>query len=61
MEAGELIVWALCIGVALNLFFSITGLDDLVSNFFGKAKNNDLELKVEELEARIRQLESNAK
>lgn len=61
MEASELIVWALCIGIALNLLFSITGLDDLISNLFGKSKTNDLELKVEELEARIKQLESNSK
>lgn len=61
MEAGELIVWAICIGIALNLLFSLTGLDELLSGMFGKSKSMELELKVQELEERIRNLESAGK
>ena len=59
MDASDLIVWAFCIAIAINILFSLSGLDDLVSNLFGRSKTSDLEMKVEELEERIRLLESN--
>ena len=59
MDAGELIVWALCIGIAVNVFFSLTGIGELIASFIGKSSSKkDMENKIEELESRIIKLES---
>ncbi|WP_448549492.1 hypothetical protein [Thalassotalea fusca] len=58
MDASDLIVWAIFIGLALNILFSMTGLDDLLANIFGQSKTNELELRVIELEERLSTLES---
>jgi hypothetical protein len=59
MDAGELIGWALCIGIAVNVFFSLTGIGELISIFIGKSSSKkDMENKIEKLESRIIKLES---
>lgn len=61
MDVGQVIVWALCIGIAVNLFFSLTGLGTILSRMIRNIPDADdfLILKIRELENRIGKLESN--
>lgn len=59
MEAKTLFEWVLYIGLAILIFNSLTGFGE----FFHKLINNsptkkDLALKVEQLEQRVKELES---
>ncbi len=61
MDVGQVIVWALSIGIAVNLFFSLTGLGTILSRMIRNVPDADdfLILKIRELENRIGKLESN--
>ena len=61
MDIGELILWAIGIGFAINIFFSLTGLD----GFFARRSHDDItkdELlnRIAALEARVTELEANS-
>jgi hypothetical protein len=54
MEPSQLIVWALCIGMAWLILISLTGLDDWLKSLFGRRnKTGDLEARVAKLEKRL--------
>ena len=53
MDPSNIIVWAVCLGVAWLVFASNTGADDWLKSVFGKSKPHDLEDRVEKLEKRM--------
>jgi sensor domain CHASE-containing protein len=53
MDPSNLIMWAVCLGVAWLVFASITGADDWLKSLIGKSKRQDLEDKVAKLEKRL--------
>ena len=53
MDPSNIIVWAVCLGVAWLVFAGITGADDWLKSLFGKGKPHDLEDRVEKLEKRM--------
>lgn len=57
MDPSNLIVWAVCLGVAWLVFASITGADDWLKSLIGKSKREDLEAKVAKLEKRLDDLD----
>ena len=56
MDPSNVIVWAVCLGVAWLVFASLTGADDWLKSLVGKSKPRDLEARVEELEKRLAEL-----
>jgi hypothetical protein len=57
MDPSNLIVWAVCLGVAWLVFASITGADDWLKSLIGKSKREDLEAKVAKLEKHLDDLD----
>lgn len=53
MDPSNLIMWAVCIGVAWLILSSLTGVDEWLKSLFGKSKLSDLEQRVEELGKRL--------
>ncbi|RUO43939.1 hypothetical protein CWE15_01775 [Aliidiomarina taiwanensis] len=61
MEPATLIQWAVYIGIAFVVFTAITGLDDIISKFTsGSPTKKELSERINALEVRIKELESNA-
>lgn len=59
MEPSILLEWALYLGAAFFVFSVITGFDEVMAKFAsGSPTKKDLAAKVEELENRIKELES---
>ncbi|WP_448569959.1 hypothetical protein [Thalassotalea ganghwensis] len=59
MEPSTILEWALYVGFAILIFNSITGFDEVISKIVSKSPTKkDLALKVEQLEARVKKLES---
>ena len=59
MEPSNLLEWALYLGAAFFVFSVITGLDEVIAKFAsGSPTKKDLSAKVDELEKRIKELES---
>lgn len=56
MDPSNIIVWAVCIGMAWLLFASLTGADEWLKSLFGKSKMRTLEARVEKLEKRLDEL-----
>jgi hypothetical protein len=56
MDPSNIIVWAVCLGVAWLVFASITGADDWLKSLFGKTKLHELEDRVEKLGKRMDEL-----
>jgi sensor domain CHASE-containing protein len=56
MQPNDIIMWAVCVGVAWLIFASITGADVWLKSLFGKGKESDLERRVELLEQRLASL-----
>ncbi len=50
MEPTQLILWAICLGVAWIILRSLTGADEGLKSLFGKSKLRDLEDRVRKLE-----------
>ena len=44
MDPSNVIMWALCLGVAWLIFASLTGADEWLKSLLGKSKTRDLEL-----------------
>jgi len=57
MEPKEVILWALCLGLAWLLFASVTGADEWLKSLFGTSKTKELEERVKKVEARLEELE----
>ncbi len=57
MEPTQLILWAVCLGVAWIVLTSLTGADKWLKLLFGKSKLSDLESRVERLEKRVAETE----
>jgi len=53
MDPTNIIMWAVCIGVAWLLFASLTGADEWLKSLLGKSNTRDLEDRVEKLEKRL--------
>ena len=53
MDPSNLIMWAVCIGVAWLIFASFTGADEGLKSLFGKSTIRDLEERIEKLEKRL--------
>ena len=56
MDPSNLVMWAVCLGVAWLIFASLTGADEWLKSLFGKSKTRDLETRVEKLEKRLDEL-----
>jgi hypothetical protein len=56
MQPTEIIMWAVCVGVAWLIFASLTGADEWLKSLFGKSKVSDLERRVAMLEQRLAKL-----
>jgi hypothetical protein len=57
MDPSNLIMWAVCIGVAWVILASLTGMDEWLRALFGKSKVSELEKRVGKLERRLEELE----
>lgn len=57
MQPTQLILWAVCLGVAWIILTSLTGADEWLKSLFGKSKLRDLESRVERLEKRLAETE----
>jgi sensor domain CHASE-containing protein len=58
MDPSNIIVWALCLGVAWLVFASMTGADDWLKSLFSKGEKQDLEDRVVAAEERADDLEN---
>jgi sensor domain CHASE-containing protein len=56
MDPSNIIMWAVCIGVAWLIFASLTGADEWLRSQFGNSKSRDLQERVERLEKRLDEL-----
>ncbi|WP_456418254.1 hypothetical protein [Thiolapillus sp.] len=62
MEPSSLFEWALYIGLAVLIFNSLTGFDEFLYKLISNSPTKkDLALKVEQLESRVKELESTKK
>ena len=57
MDPSNLIMWAVCIGVAWVILASLTGMDEWLKALFGKSKLGELEKRVGKLEKRLDELQ----
>ncbi len=57
MDPTQLILWAVCLGVAWIILSSLTGADEWLKLLLGKSKLRDLESRVERLEKRLAETE----
>ena len=57
MEPTNLIMWAVCAGMAWLLFASFTGADEGLKSLFGKTETNEMEERLQKLERRLDELE----
>ena len=53
MDPSNMIMWAVCLGMAWLIFAGITGADDWLKSLFGKNKHQDLEDRIATLERRL--------
>jgi hypothetical protein len=59
MEPSNLLEWAFYLGATFFVFSVITGFDEVITKYAnGSPTKKDLSLKVDELEKRIKELES---
>ncbi len=61
MDPTDIILWAVCIGVAWLILSSLTGADEWLKSLFGKKTVGGLESRVEKLEKRLDDLEKASK
>ncbi len=57
MNPPELIIWAMCLGMAWLVFASMTGVDEWFRSRIGLSKTSELEERINILEERVAQLE----
>ena len=58
MDPSNIIVWALCLGVAWLVFAGITGADDWLKSLFSKGEPQDSKDRADELDERVDDLEN---
>lgn len=57
MQPTELVLWAVCLGLAWIFVSSMTGLGEWLKTRFGKSKLNELENRLQQMEKRLEALE----